>query len=291
MNHQNTKAPNEACVCGGRLKSQDVTHAPAGCSDSAGTVLPIQPDPARGPFIFDPQGRPVCLLDPRPEDVHPEVIAHSLALQCRYGGHCPRFLSVAEHSLLVAEVVAREHPELALAALLHDAAEAYVGDWPSPLKKRVLIDQRPYGSTIPIGACPPQHIEQLEDRWAQAIVERFGLPLEHWPHIATDAHFVIRAADLAVGAAEMLSFGWSGPTPGRESAPAEGIEILHLSPQEAEFQFLLRLASLFGWESHWAHRGTERMGRFIEQALAQRAGSSPAPPAGSDARPTEEAQP
>lgn len=208
--------------------------------------MSYQPDETRGTFIVDCKGRPVYLLDPRPGDVHPEVIAHSLALQCRYGGHCPRFLSVAEHSLLVAEVVAREHPELALAALLHDAAEAYVGDWPSPLKKRVLIDQRPYGSTIPIGACPPQHIEHLEDRWAEAIVERFGLPLEYCPHIPTDAHFVIRAADLAVGAAEMLSFGWSGPTPGRESGPAEGIAIGHLTPEEAEDAFLVTLWLLLG---------------------------------------------
>ena len=40
-------------------------------------------------------------LDPRPEEIHVIDIAHSLANQCRYAGHCREFYSVAQHSVLL----------------------------------------------------------------------------------------------------------------------------------------------------------------------------------------------
>jgi hypothetical protein len=43
-------------------------------------------------------GKKFWPLDPRPEDVDIEDIAHALAMQCRFGGHCLRFYSNAEHS-------------------------------------------------------------------------------------------------------------------------------------------------------------------------------------------------
>lgn len=58
-------------------------------------------------------------------------IAHALSLKCRFTGHCRTFYSVAEHSMRVAELV---RPELKLAALLHDAAEAYLPDFARPIK-------------------------------------------------------------------------------------------------------------------------------------------------------------
>lgn len=63
-------------------------------------------------------------------------IAHSLSNQCRYSGHTDRHYSVAEHSVHLANHFLRENrPELARAALLHDAGEAYVVDLPRPLKR------------------------------------------------------------------------------------------------------------------------------------------------------------
>ena len=70
-------------------------------------------------------------LEPRIDHVAIEDIAHGLAYQCRFNGQTCEFYSVAQHSLVVAALVP---PRLALAALLHDAAEAYLGDMVKPLK-------------------------------------------------------------------------------------------------------------------------------------------------------------
>lgn len=78
------------------------------------------------------------MLAPNGAAVKIEDVAHSLALQCRFNGHCGKFYSVAEHSVLVSDLlVAWGCDGLALAGLLHDAAEAYMGDLVSPVKFRL----------------------------------------------------------------------------------------------------------------------------------------------------------
>lgn len=76
---------------------------------------------------FDP-------IRPDPEKIDIRDIAHGLSLTCRYNGQCNRFYSVAEHSLIVSEHVP---VELRLAALLHDASEAYISDVTSPVKASI----------------------------------------------------------------------------------------------------------------------------------------------------------
>lgn len=61
-------------------------------------------------------------------------IAKALGNICRFNGNTSRHYSVAEHSIRVAQLVPTQHK---LAALLHDAAEAFVGDMVSPLRKMV----------------------------------------------------------------------------------------------------------------------------------------------------------
>ena len=99
------------------------------------------------------------LLRPRAEDVHLEDIAHSLSLQCRWTGHCKSHFSVAQHSVLVAGLV----PEgLVGWALMHDAAEAYIGDISTPWKRELqTLEGEP--------------ISSVESRILAAIAEALGL--------------------------------------------------------------------------------------------------------------------
>lgn len=87
-----------------------------------------------------------------------ELIARSLANICRYNGHCNRYYSVAEHSVMISHMVPKE---LALAALLHDASEAYVGDMPTGLKRAMGIS-----------------FKSFEHKAALAVSKGYGVPVE-----------------------------------------------------------------------------------------------------------------
>ncbi len=108
-----------------------------------------------GPVMRTYSGKLVNIMEPDPATIEIEDIAHSLANLCRFAGHTARFYSVAEHSLLMSEMVP-EH--LALQALMHDAAEAYMVDLPRPVKKLF-----PYYT-------------KLENNLLRVIFQRFGIP-------------------------------------------------------------------------------------------------------------------
>ncbi len=76
-------------------------------------------------------------LNPTVDDINIEDIAHSLARQCRYNGHCNGFLSVARHSIWVSEhlMFLGYGTQTQLTGLLHDAAESYLGDLVRPIKQ------------------------------------------------------------------------------------------------------------------------------------------------------------
>lgn len=83
-------------------------------------------------------GAAVNLRLMEPESISMLDIAHHLARIERFGGACSRPYSVAEHSILVLDIFADANPlaraTTRLAALLHDAHEAYTGDVMTPLK-------------------------------------------------------------------------------------------------------------------------------------------------------------
>lgn len=96
------------------------------------------------------------LLNPTPEMVVIEDIAHSLARLCRFTGHANRFYSVAQHSWLCSF---KSPPKYALEALLHDAHEAYTGDLNRPLK----------------ALCPAY--KDIQSNIDRVIREKFNLPI------------------------------------------------------------------------------------------------------------------
>ncbi|WP_339079658.1 phosphohydrolase [Pseudomonas sp. TMP9] len=106
------------------------------------------------------------LLNARADLITTLDIAHALSLICRFNGHCSRHYSVAQHSLLVADIVQSQghSPEIQLQALLHDAAEAYVGDMVRPLK---LLLWEANGE-----------FDAIEEHVWRAVCERFDLELE-----------------------------------------------------------------------------------------------------------------
>ncbi|WP_265502307.1 HD family hydrolase [Paracoccus beibuensis] len=110
-------------------------------------------------------GRRLDLLDPTPLDIEIGDIAHGLAFVARWNGQTRGDwpYSVAEHSLLVEDILTRLNPGIdpqwRLAALLHDAPEYVIGDMISPVK-----------------AALGQEYGAMDDRLASAIHRRFGLP-------------------------------------------------------------------------------------------------------------------
>jgi hypothetical protein len=158
---------------------------------------------------------------PTPEMVVLDDIAHALAYTTRFGGHCGRYYSVAEHSLLVAlqlglgpfETAGRD---LFRWGLMHDAAEAYVGDLLQPL--RLLPELAAF--------------RLVEARVLEAIRLRFGLPpLEEYK---SD----VREADLQLLALESCSVLGGQVEPWAVTQEPAEVVIEFWSPERAEQEFL-----------------------------------------------------
>lgn len=168
----------------------------------------------RGDWMQTFTGRAFWPCDPDPADIVIEDIAHALARQCRFAGHVtvPHY-SVAEHSVRASWIVPMP---LALAALLHDAAEAYVVDVPRPIKG-VL------GSVY----------RDLERGVAAAIGLRFGVEL-------VNLHPEVKFADEVMLATEARDVMAEPPRPWHPMPEPVGQKIESWSAEEAEERFISR---------------------------------------------------
>jgi len=141
-------------------------------------------------------GRFIDPFNPEPSDIRIEDIAHALSLQCRFAGHTKRHYSVAQHCLTVVGLVPKWDK---LAALMHDASEAYLLDVPTPIKHRI-----------------PGYVE-AENKLMKVIAERFGFA---WPMPNS-----VKIADKY-----MLEWEWNAAV----LNPYSGA----LTPEEAERKFI-----------------------------------------------------
>ena len=177
-----------------------------------------------GDWMQTSTGKKFWPLDPRPEEVFIEDIAQALSKICRFGGHCKAFYSVAQHSCHVSDIVCGDR-DVRRWGLLHDAAEAYVGDMIKPLKRFV------------------NGFSGIESKILSAISARFGL--------CKKAPEAVEIADEKMLNAEALAvMGDSSHT--KEWAHAECAASIHIKPwtsSHAYREFIERFAVLFPEES------------------------------------------
>lgn len=163
-------------------------------------------------------GRFVDITDIKPEDISIMDIAHSLSLQCRFNGHCSRFLSVAEHCYHVSKVIA---PEMAFIGLLHDASESYLCDIPRPLKP--LLD----------------NYYEIEKVVQDAIYTKYGIGLFDHDELKTADNTILKAE-----ASILVSSG--GKQWNMENVPwYDPLMIQFWTPEEAKRKFIERFAELY----------------------------------------------
>ena len=168
------------------------------------------------------RGKRFDLLNASPEDFGVEDIAHALSNLCRFTGHTKVFFSVAQHSVLISELVP---PADALWGLLHDATEAYINDMARPVKHHPAMAE----------------YRKLEKTMMATICLAFHLPAEMPASVKRlDGLMVVtEGRQLLVPPPE-----W---TNGADYLP---IEIEPLSPEDAEQAFLNRFDQLVRWERY-----------------------------------------
>ena len=175
-----------------------------------------------GDYMLTAGGRQFWPLDPRADEVDIDDIATALSHQGRYNGHTRHFYSVAQHSTEMARwFMGRRDFPMAREALLHDAAEAYVGDVIRPLKRFLT------------------GFGEIEARVEAVVRQCFGL--------AAELPAAVKQADTHILGDEMIALfpGEAMVRTGLDKRARLGIEIRPLLPTIARDRFMAAFRELF----------------------------------------------
>jgi hypothetical protein len=149
-------------------------------------------------------------------------IAHGLSHICRFGGHTREFHSVAAHSVLVSRLCDTED---AARGLLHDAAEAYIGDMISPLKRQPGMEV----------------YREVDRRLSAAVAERFSLGTLETPSVELADRIVVYLEMRDLMAGDPMKYGRKVARP---DLSVLGISVEPLPPTKARALFLAQAAEL-----------------------------------------------
>jgi hypothetical protein len=165
-------------------------------------------------------GRRFNLLKPRAVDINLVDIAHHLSLICRFTGASRYHYSVAQHSIVVATLLAGTPYQME--GLMHDAAEAYYGDASSPMKMAMRVDGK------------PSQYDRLIARCERQIAKKFGL-FYPWPPAVHDADMKALALERRDALLPSVDVDWQ-----RWNMPPVGMgqSIVQVTPEQAEQSFL-----------------------------------------------------
>lgn len=157
-------------------------------------------------------GKKFYPFNPEESEIDIEDIGHALSMMCRYNGHCNQFYSVAQHSVYVSQMVDNKYK---LAALLHDASEAYIADITRPVKPYLI------------------NYKEIESRISNAIFKHFEV------EYSKDVHDKVKWADDTILMNEKrdimkdISTMWTV-----EGEPYPGLIIKPVGPNLAKELFL-----------------------------------------------------
>lgn len=182
------------------------------------TLAAVEPKSDRiGDWITTYSGGRYFPLDPRPEEILIEDIAHALSLLCRFNGHIQHFYSVGEHCYHISKAVPFEY---ALQGLLHDGEEAYTSDIPRPLKHQIELAQ----------------FREVGNLNQKVLFKKYGVDYPEYE--------IVKEMDARIIANESHVL-FNTPQKWCLLEPIENIEIQCWSPQIAEKRFLERFHELY----------------------------------------------
>ncbi|MFZ2266777.1 MAG: hypothetical protein WAV95_04285 [Azonexus sp.] len=173
--------------------------------------------PFKDLVISTRSGKELHLLAPDAAQIEIEDIAHGLAYQCCFNGQTRHFYSIAQHSMLVAQLVPAQHR---LAALLHEGAAAYLGEISRPLRHLML------------------EVQLIEKKIMAVFGEKFGVS-------ELDAPSIRRAHSIALATEYRDLFFHANKNDGQSALPAPvPRRIEAITPEEAKYQFAEMLGKL-----------------------------------------------